>query len=190
MHPPPHPLQRSSRPGLVLGALAAGLFLSACSSVGAGWPGIGSLVTPHRMDIQQGNVVTRERLQMLQPGMSREQVRNVLGSPLLTSVFHAHRWDYVFTLKSQDQEPQQRRLTVFFKDDGLERFEGDELPSEAEFLASLGVRGEFGRLPALQATEEQLRAFQERNPVAPPAAAPPAVPATSFPPLESPGAGR
>ena len=97
--------------------------------------------------------------------MSRLQVRDMLGSPLLTSVFHADRWEYVFTFKRQGQEPQRRKLTVFFKGEALERVEADALPSEAEFVASLDVRRPSDKVPVLKATDEQLKAFQERNAV-------------------------
>lgn len=186
-----HEGMRFSRPGRVLCALSAVLALTACSSLGDRMPSIGSLVTPYKIDIQQGNVVTREQAQALQPGMSRLQVRDVLGSPLLTSVFHADRWDYVFTFKRQGQPPQSRKLTVFFKGDLLERFDGDELPTEAEFVASLDVRRKSDTPPVLQATEEQLKAFLERNAQAAPAPTAPAVlPGTTYPPLETPGAAQ
>ena len=187
---------RFGRSARVLSAFTALVALTACSSLGdklQGMPSIGSLVTPYKIDIQQGNVVTREQAQALQPGMSRAQVRDILGSPLLTSVFHADRWDYVFTFKRQGQASQQRKLAVFFKGEVLERFEGDELPTEAEFVASLDVRRKSDKPPVLQATEEQLKAFQERNvktastqPTTPPVVAP----GTSYPPLESPGAAQ
>lgn len=170
----------------------AGLVLCGCSSVGDRLPGAGGLVSPYKIDILQGNVVTKEQAQALQPGLPREQVRGVLGSPLLTSVFHADRWDYVFSFKRQGQPLQQRRLTVFFKGDALERVESDELPSESEFVSSLDSRRKTDKLPPLEATEEQLRNFQSRNGGAPqPAPVPAAVaPATAYPPLETPGASR
>jgi outer membrane protein assembly factor BamE len=148
-------------------------------------PSVGSLVTPYKIDIQQGNVVTREQAQALQPGMSRLQVRDILGSPLLTSVFHADRWDYVFTFRRQGQPLQQRKLAIFFKGEVLERIESDELPSEIEFVASLDNRRQFEKVPPLVATEEQLEAFQERNKVVAPQTPPALPPTTSYPPLES-----
>lgn len=177
---------------VLLCAVSSLIAISACSSVTSRLPGITSLVTPYKIDILQGNVVTREQAAVLQPGMTREQVRDILGSPLLASVFHADRWDYVFTFRRQGQTPQQRRLTVFFKANALERFEADELPSEAEFVASLDAGRKFGKVPPLQATEAQLKAFDEGNktkaPAAPATAAP--EPATSYPPLETPGTAR
>ena len=184
----PKHLQRPARALCALMAVAA---LSACSGWGSRMPGITSLVTPYKIDIVQGNVVTREQAQALKAGMSRAQVRDVLGSPLLASVFHSDRWDYVFTFRRQGQEPQQRKLAVFFKGETLERFEGDELPSESEFVASLDTRRKFGKVPPLQAPEAQLKSFQDKNAGAPTAPTPPtAAPDTTYPPLESPGAAR
>jgi outer membrane protein assembly factor BamE len=183
---------RLNRPLQAICMLAAVAALSACSSVTSRMPGITSLVSPYKIDILQGNVVTREQAAALQTGMTRDQVRDVLGSPLLASVFHADRWDYVFTFRRQGQAPQQRRLTAFFKADALERFEADELPTEAEFVASLDAGRKFGKVPPLQATEAQLKTFDERNkattPTPPPA--PEAAPAASYPPLETPGGAR
>lgn len=189
---PTTPGQRLRRPVALLCALASLVALSACSSVTSRLPGITSVVSPYKIDILQGNVVTREQAAALQTGMGRDQVRDILGSPLLASVFHADRWDYVFTFRRQGQAPQQRRLTAFFKANVLEKFEADELPSEAEFVASLSAGRKFGKTPPLQATEAQLKAFDERNkttaPVEP--AAPVAAPATSYPALETPGPSR
>ena len=118
--------------------------------------------------------------------MSRQQVREVLGTPLLTSVFHADRWDYVFTLKRQGVEPQARRLTVFFKGSELDRFEGDTMPSEAEFVATLDKTVRKGKVPVLEASEASLSRFQSAPSAT--AAVPPAdlPPPASYPPLESP----
>jgi outer membrane protein assembly factor BamE len=164
-------------------ALAASL--AGCASGLPSFGGVGTLVSPYRIDIIQGNVVTREQAQALQTGMPRAQVRDILGTPLLASVFHANRWDYVFTFQRQGQAPQQRKLAVFFKDDVLERIESDELPSEAEFVASLDVRRRPGKVPPLEATEEQLQRFQERNQAVTPATpAPVGATPRSYPPLE------
>ena len=92
--------------------------------------------------------------------MSRMQVRDILGSPLVTSLFHADRWDYVFTLKRQHVEPQSYRLVLFFKGDQLERFEGDTMPSESEFVGRLDPgRRKMGKVPVLEATEDELKKF-------------------------------
>jgi outer membrane protein assembly factor BamE len=173
----------------LLGVAASQL---ACSGLGDKLPGVTSIVTPYKIDIQQGNVVTSEQAQALKPGMPRSQVRDILGSPLLTSVFHADRWDYVFTFQRQGLPLQQRKLALFFKGDLLERVESDALPSEAEFVSSLDVRRSTDKPPVLQATEEQLKAFQARNAAPAPAAAPAptGTAPVAYPPLETTGAGR
>jgi len=147
-------------------------------------------ITPYRIEIVQGNFVSKEQVELLKPGMPKVQVREVLGTPLLASVFHADRWDYVFTLKRQNAEPQSLKLTVFFKNDALERFEGDAMPSESEFVTKLDSRRKLGKVPVLELTEEQLKASEKKPAAAAsaaPVAPPPAVaPTASYPPLESP----
>ena len=117
------------------------------------------MVSPYKIDIVQGNFVSKEQAAALQNGMSRIQVRDILGTPLLTSLFHADRWDYVFTFKRQGREPQARKVTVFFKGDAMERVEADELPTEAEFVASLDSGRRAVQVPVLEASEESLAKF-------------------------------
>lgn len=85
------------------------------------------IVTPYRIDVQQGNVVSQEMVAQLKPGLTRDQVRFVLGTPLLTDIFHKDRWDYVYRLqKGKSGEVEERRLAVFFDSDGkLVRVDGD-----------------------------------------------------------------
>jgi outer membrane protein assembly factor BamE len=94
-------------------------------------------LTPYRPDIQQGNFVSREMIAQLKEGMTPEQVRFVLGTPMLNDMFHADRWDYVFRLKRGNGELTSSRVTVFFKDNRLARYEGGDLPTEAEYLARI-----------------------------------------------------
>jgi len=172
--------------------LAAVAALAGCSSAPS-IGGLGNMVTPYRIDIVQGNVVTREQAAALRPGMPREQVRDILGTPLLTSVFHADRWDYVFTFRRQGQETQRRKLAVFFRDNVLERVDADELPTESEFVSSLDVKTRLGKPVPLEATEEQLQRFQERNPptqTSTPPSEPVGQPPLSYPPLEPAGAAQ
>ena len=82
-------------------------------------------LTPYRIDIQQGNYVTQEMVSQLKSGMTKEQVRQTLGTPLLTDVFHAERWDYVYWRESSDGKREQRKLSVHFQDGKLARVEGD-----------------------------------------------------------------
>lgn len=80
---------------------------------------------PYRIDVRQGNMVTQDMVAQLKPGLTKDQVRFVLGTPLLADVFHADRWDYVYRLQTGDGEVQQRRLAVFFEDGKLVRLGGD-----------------------------------------------------------------
>ncbi len=148
-------------------------------------------LTPYRADVIQGNFISSEQVALLRPGMPRVEVRNLLGTPLVASVFHADRWDYVFSIKRKGGEPRVYKYTVMFKGDALERFEGDAMPSEADFIAQLDNRRKLGKIPPLEATPEQLKAAQTKTPAVntAPAGAPTAptpAPATSYPPLESP----
>ncbi len=179
MHIPSLPRIRSA--GATVVAVTALLVIAGCSSAGK----VGALA-PYQSDVLQGNVVTREQAQALQTGMPREQVRNILGTPLLASAFHSDRWDYVFTFRRQGQEPQQRKVTVFFQGDALARVQADALPSELEFISSLDRRRKGGEVPPLRATEAELKAFADKNrqPVAPEKTAPVVLPAASYPPLE------
>ena len=171
-------------------AAAALALLAGCASVDNVSHRIADSITPYKIEIVQGNFISKEQVEALQKGMSREQVRQVLGTPLVTSLFHDNRWEYVFTLKRQGVAPQRRQLTVFFNGENMERVEGDTMPSEAEFVATLDNRRKGGKVPPLEATEAQLRAFSGKPAGAASAPAPAAAtaPATTvnYPPLEAP----
>ena len=111
-------------------APAALLGLAACSSVNNYVP---NFVKPYRADVQQGNWLTQEQVELLRPGMTREQVRFALGSPTLTSIFHADRWDYPYLFTPGHGQTEERRFTVYFANDRLERWTGDEQPARQPF---------------------------------------------------------
>jgi outer membrane protein assembly factor BamE len=159
--------------------------LAGCSSFNGAGNQLAGIITPYKIDVVQGNFVSKEQAAAITPGMTRGQVRGILGSPLLTSIFHADRWDYVFTFKRQGIEPQARRVTVFFKGDLLERVEADALPSEAEFVASLDSGRKTVKVPVLEATEDQLKALSAPPAKEVQAKALPPLPA-SYPALEAP----
>jgi outer membrane protein assembly factor BamE len=170
-------------------AVAACAAVAGCGSLDGMSRGITDRITPYKVEVVQGNFVSREQVEALKPGLSRQQVRDVLGTPLVTSVFHADRWDYVFTLKRQGVEPQSRRLSVIFKGDALERVVGDTMPSETEFISQLESRRGNAKVPVLEASEETLQRASSRSAVKPaagPVAEPPPAPA-NYPPLESAG---
>jgi outer membrane protein assembly factor BamE len=103
------------------------VLLGGCSRVPL-LPGL----TPHRMDIQQGNYVTQDMVAKLKPGMSKAQVRFALGTPLVVDPFHAERWDYIYVLQKRGKVVEQRRLIVIFENEKLLRLEGDVTPSSAQ----------------------------------------------------------
>jgi outer membrane protein assembly factor BamE len=181
---------RMSAAVLALGALA---LLSACSTVSRASDGVGGVInslgtaiTPYKIEVVQGNVLTKEQVSALQKGMSKEQVRGILGSPLITSAFHADRWDYAFTIERQGIADQERRYTVTFKGDLLDTFVGDAMPSEVDFVASLVGGRTLGKAPALAATEDQLKNFASANARKAAPAAPASSPVrTDYPPLEA-----
>jgi outer membrane protein assembly factor BamE len=123
-------------------AMLAGLaLLAGCQSVSdasssiatglsavTGWAP--TFLGPYRPDVHQGNIVTAEMVDQLRQGMSRDQVRFMLGTPLLTSEFHKDRWDFPYYLNPLKGRPQSRRLTIFFVDNKVDRFVSDEMPSE------------------------------------------------------------
>jgi outer membrane protein assembly factor BamE len=111
--------------------------LAACSNVKM--PDVASAITPYRIDIRQGNYITQEMVAQLKPGMSRDQVRFLLGTPLVADIFHADRWDYVYSFRPGRGETQMRRFSVFFEDGKLVRVAGDVVgaePGEAEAAAA------------------------------------------------------
>ena len=104
---------------LVLAALLGASILSGCAMPRI--PG----VTPYKFEIQQGNFVSQEMVSLLKPGMSKEQVRQVLGTSLLNDIFHSERWDYVYWREDPAGKREQRKLAVFFEDGKLARLDGD-----------------------------------------------------------------
>lgn len=101
--------------------------LAACS----GTPDVVSYLTPYKIDVRQGNYVTQEMVAQLKPGLTRDQVRFILGTPMVADMFHADRWDYLYRFQPGRGEVQERRLTVFFVDNRLSRVAGDVVANEA-----------------------------------------------------------
>jgi outer membrane protein assembly factor BamE len=178
---------RSLAPALL--AAAALLGASGCSS----WntpPTARRVVAffmPYKPDIVQGNVVTTEQISQIKPGMQRVQVREILGTPLVSDPFHAQRWDYVFTMNRQGYEPIQRTFFVLFDGDAVQKVEAPELPSETDFVASISRRPLPTTAPKLELTDAERAALPPPKPLAEatPAVAAPTGPARTYPPLES-----
>ncbi|PPB83417.1 MULTISPECIES: outer membrane protein assembly factor BamE [Mycetohabitans] len=119
--------------------LAAVASLGACKTYDSLTQRIARSITPYRITVVQGNFVSAEAASRLRVGMSRDEVRSVLGTPLLTDLFHADRWDYVFYFKRGSTSiVQQRDLVVNFVGDRVASWIGaDDLPSEYELIAEI-----------------------------------------------------
>jgi outer membrane protein assembly factor BamE len=169
------------RPLLAPACAAAAFALAGCSNLDHTDGFLGS-ITPHRIDIVQGNAITKEQAAIIRPGLSRLQVRDVLGTPLLTDPFHANRWDYIFTLRRAGAEPQRRSVVVLFEGDVVKSIQAPDLPSEREFVASIS-RFKDLRPPRLELTPEEREALPPpvRKPTPP---AEPMGPVREYPPLE------
>jgi outer membrane protein assembly factor BamE len=126
--------------GLLIAAIGATVLTVGCTSAvndtQRAW--MNSVFRPYVPDVVQGNFISSEQYAKLQVGQSREQVRQILGTPLLASYFHANRWDYVFEFKRAGQVMgKERRVTVFFEGDKLVKFQGDALPTDVELVAEI-----------------------------------------------------
>lgn len=172
-------------------ALLASTALAACSQLPSldALPSITGdkvlgLVTPYRLEVVQGNVLTKELVARVKPGMSRAQVRDLLGSPLLTDLFHDNRWDYVFTIKRQGAPEQKREVVVWFDGERLKSIDAPaDLPTENEFIALINTYKSSKPIPKLELSEAERKGL----PVPPKpeaAAAEPMGPQRSYPPLE------
>ncbi|MBV8603981.1 MAG: outer membrane protein assembly factor BamE [Pelomonas sp.] len=170
-------------PCLVLGACSSLPSFKSLASVSG--EKVMGLVTPYRVEIVQGNVVTKEQIAQVKPGMTREQVRSYLGTPLLTDVFHADRWDYFFSIRRQGQPFEQRKVIAWFDGDKLKSIDApDNLPSENEFVASIARKPRSDKLPKLELSDAERQAL----PLPKPEASAPAAddrPLRQYPPLAS-----
>lgn len=170
---------------LLCASLAGLLSLSlvGCASRTSSTDDFLGLITPYRIDIVQGNVVTKEQLELLKPGLTRNQVRELLGTAMIADPFHADRWDYIFTIRRPGTESQRRSVIIHFDGESLKSVEApDDLPTELEFVASISRQTDL-RTPKLELSEDERKALP--LPVRPPAPAPePTGPVRDYPPLE------
>jgi outer membrane protein assembly factor BamE len=132
-------IYRGSRMRGTLIAVATVAVLAGCSTYDSLTQRIAQSITPYRITVVQGNFVSKEAASQMQVGMSRAQVKQLLGTPLLTDMFHADRWDYVFYFKrGSTNVVQQRDFVVLFAGDNVASWSGGEdLPSNLELLAEI-----------------------------------------------------
>ena len=118
--------------------LPLGLLLGGCSTVNDAAKRTLTKLTPYKVNVVQGNFISQEAVAQLRPGMSRDEVRMLLGTPLVADAFHDNRWDYVFVWRRGNENVvRERRFTVHFDGDRVTRFEGDKLPTEYELIAEI-----------------------------------------------------
>ena len=109
--------------------LASSAFLTGCGSTVP-------VVKPFKMDIQQGNVVTSKMLLQLKPGMTKSQVKFIMGTPLIVDSFHSNRWDYFYQMRQAGKIKEQRRVILDFENELLARVRGDVVPEGTAGAAS------------------------------------------------------
>jgi outer membrane protein assembly factor BamE len=119
---------------VLLGTVSMTIGLPACTTADQST----AFFSPYRPDIVQGNFISSERFAQLRPGMTKQEVKHLLGTPLVMSLFHSNRWDYVFTMNSQKGSSHAQHITLVFSGDVLKQIEGGEnLLSEAEFIGKV-----------------------------------------------------
>ena len=126
----------SQTPRRLLSVLAAAVMLAGCQTMSDAGSAVASwgptFLGPYRPDVHQGNIITKEMVDQLRIGMTREQVRFMLGTPLMTSEFRKDRVDYIYYLNPLRGPVQNRRLTLYFKDNRLDKFNADPMPGDDE----------------------------------------------------------
>ncbi len=146
-------------------AMATLASLTACGNLTSFSEGskskLGQVLKPYRPDMVQGNFISKEQLDRLKVGMDREEVKVILGTPLITSVMHPNRWDYVFAFKRGDtQLVEQRQVTIIFEKDLLSKINADDLPTEYELIAEIdGIKA--SRRPQRKPVAQELESHHQ-----------------------------
>ena len=99
-----------------------------CTSCGTALP----TIKPYKLDVQQGNVVTSKMLLQLRPGMTKSQVRFIMGTPLIQDSFHGNRWDYFYQMRESGKVKEQRRVILDFENELLKSVRGDVIPAGSD----------------------------------------------------------
>jgi outer membrane protein assembly factor BamE len=163
----------SSKPFFSLGFFMCLLtFVTACTSLDqkpitdkVERPIASRIFNPYRPDIVQGNFVSKEQLESIRPGMNKEQVKQILGSPLIVDIFHPNRWDYIFSYRVGDtQEVQIRKVTLTFNGVQLAKIDADQVPTEQGFIDEVDDLKKNRRKVD---NKVNLRALEENPPVNP-----------------------
>ena len=127
-------------------AATAAIALAGCQTLETYLPSVRSFGV-YKIDINQGNYITQDMVDRLKVGQSRQQVRLALGTPLVQSAFHENRWDYVYQFRRRGRMVESRQFAVFFVDDKLARWEGDEMPKSVAELNRAAAERTLGKMP-------------------------------------------
>jgi outer membrane protein assembly factor BamE len=131
-------------------AVALVLLLAGCKQV----PVLPTL-TPYKIDVQQGNYVTQDMVEKLKPGMTRSQVKFLLGTPLVVDPFRNDRWDYVYLYYKAGELAEQRRISVIFDKDKLKRVDGDVVAAGSDATKKDAQTAVPAKPPAADAPADQ-----------------------------------
>ncbi len=124
----------------LLPALFIAVLLGGCSAPRMPFyrlPSVGDLPFVHKIDVQQGNVITQEMVAQLRKGMEKKKVQFIMGTPIIVDTFNATRWDYIYTSQHRGGEVERRHVTLVFADDKLARVDGDVKPAAGEIEVEL-----------------------------------------------------
>jgi outer membrane protein assembly factor BamE len=116
--------------------VVAAIALAGCQTISEYIPKVDSLAV-YKIDINQGNYLSQDMVDKLKVGMTKPQVKVILGTPLVTSAFRDNRWDYVYEFARQGRVREHRQFTVYFDQDKLARWEGDQMPESVVELNRL-----------------------------------------------------
>ena len=129
--------------------LGSAILLSACATLETYMPAVQSLGV-YKLDVNQGNYLSQDLVDKLKVGMTKPQVRTVLGSPLLTPIFRDNRWDYIYEYQRQGKVVEHRQFTVYFAEDKLARWEGDEMPQSMVDVNRVATDKQLQHIPSAE----------------------------------------
>jgi outer membrane protein assembly factor BamE len=129
------PCLPSSRraPSRLFAAIVVAAFAAGCATVDTYAPTLRNFGV-YKLDVNQGNFISQDMVDKLRVGQTKQQVKLILGTPLIVSIFRDERWDYPYEFVKQGRVVEHRNLSVYFTEDKLARWEGDEMPQSAAEL--------------------------------------------------------
>lgn len=138
---------RKTIPTLLL-AVAAALTLGACGVI-------------YKPDVQQGNLLIGKNVGELKPGLTKQQVQALLGTPSVVSPFDQNQWNYVATLQRRGGTTKERSLTLYFDNDTLVRTDGDFMKETPQEL--LQESHKYGPLYPSNLTKQQQQELEKKQ---------------------------